>query len=129
MIWCHVCAVLLLSQVVDGIRFVRQHGRSLKHPARTSFTHSCSQVALDPTHAFANSCCHCIEARCYAARCRWVIDSRDDFTKERLQQLDDAYKLYRCKTIMNCARVCPKGLNPGKAIAKIKQSVHAGQAL
>eukprot|EP00967_Tisochrysis_lutea_P041064 scaffold49348_cov21-Tisochrysis_lutea.AAC.1 len=43
---------------------------------------------------------------------RWVIDSRDDATGERLKQLDDAYKLYRCKTIMNCAAVCPKGLNP-----------------
>jgi succinate dehydrogenase (ubiquinone) iron-sulfur subunit len=38
-------------------------------------------------------------------RCRWIIDSRDDFTKERLAQLDDAYKLYRCHTIMNCAKV------------------------
>ena len=37
---------------------------------------------------------------------RWIIDSRDDFTKERLAQLDDAYKLYRCHTIMNCAKVC-----------------------
>ncbi len=39
---------------------------------------------------------------------RWVIDSRDDATQERIAQLDDAYKLYRCKTIMNCASVCPK---------------------
>ena len=38
--------------------------------------------------------------------CRWIIDSRDEFTKERLAQLDDAYKLYRCHTIMNCAKVC-----------------------
>ena len=37
--------------------------------------------------------------------CRWIIDSRDDFTKERMAQLDDAYKLYRCHTIMNCAKV------------------------
>lgn len=56
---------------------------------------------------------------------RWVIDSRDDATAERLAQLDDAYKLYRCKTIMNCASVCPKGLNPGKAIQKLKQKVSA----
>ncbi|CAK0786659.1 hypothetical protein CVIRNUC_009873 [Coccomyxa viridis] len=60
---------------------------------------------------------------------RWIIDSRDEFTKERLAQLDDAYKLYRCHTIMNCAKVCPKGLNPGKAIAKIKQSIHTGNAI
>eukprot|EP00798_Chlamydomonas_sp_ICE-L_P008359 gene8359-3439_t len=57
---------------------------------------------------------------------RWIIDSRDDMTTERLAQLDDAYKLYRCKTIMNCATVCPKGLNPGKGIAKIKQSIAMG---
>lgn len=57
---------------------------------------------------------------------RWIIDSRDDMTSERLAQLDDAFKLYRCKTIMNCATVCPKGLNPGKAIAKIKQAVATG---
>ena len=51
---------------------------------------------------------------------------RDDSTAERLAHVDDAFKLYRCKTIMNCATVCPKGLNPGKAIAKIKKSVHTG---
>jgi len=52
---------------------------------------------------------------------RWIADSRDEYTKERLEALDDAYKLYRCHTIMNCARACPKGLNPGKQIAKIKK--------
>lgn len=60
---------------------------------------------------------------------RWIIDSRDTATKERLAALDDQYKLYRCHTIMNCATVCPKGLNPGKAIAKIKQSVEKGAAV
>ncbi|PNW81877.1 hypothetical protein CHLRE_06g264200v5 [Chlamydomonas reinhardtii] len=57
---------------------------------------------------------------------RWIIDSRDDMTSERMKEVDDAYKLYRCKTIMNCATVCPKGLNPGKAINKIKQSLAKG---
>ncbi|KAJ7549854.1 hypothetical protein O6H91_07G072200 [Diphasiastrum complanatum] len=52
---------------------------------------------------------------------RWIQDSRDEYTKERLEVLDDAYKLYRCHTIMNCARACPKGLNPGLQIAKIKR--------
>ena len=61
--------------------------------------------------------------------CRWIIDSRDDMTKERMAQLDDAFKLYRCKVIMNCARVCPKGLNPGKAIQKIKQGIAHGHAV
>ncbi|PSC70794.1 Succinate dehydrogenase [ubiquinone] iron-sulfur mitochondrial [Micractinium conductrix] len=58
---------------------------------------------------------------------RWIIDSRDDFTAERIRQVNDQYKLYRCHTIMNCATVCPKGLNPGKAIAKIKQIVETGK--
>jgi len=54
---------------------------------------------------------------------RWIEDSRDQMTKERLEQLDDAFKLYRCHTIMNCSKVCPKHLNPGKAIASIKKKL------
>ena len=67
--------------------------------------------------------------KCKSSGYRWLIDSRDDFTQQRMAQLDDAYKLYRCHTIMNCAKVCPKGLNPGKAIAKIKQSIHQEHAV
>ena len=52
---------------------------------------------------------------------RWIIDSRDEATGERLDDLEDPFRLYRCHTIMNCAKTCPKGLNPGKAIAEIKK--------
>lgn len=52
---------------------------------------------------------------------RWIEDSRDSQTQKRLDDLDDAFKLYRCHTIMNCTKVCPKHLNPGKAIAQIKK--------
>ncbi|WP_333023753.1 succinate dehydrogenase iron-sulfur subunit [Wolbachia endosymbiont of Pentidionis agamae] len=52
---------------------------------------------------------------------RWISDSRDKKTDERLNNLNDSFKLYRCHTIMNCTKTCPKGLNPAKAIAKIKQ--------
>ena len=52
---------------------------------------------------------------------RWIADSRDEYTGERLDALEDPFKLYRCHTIMNCAQVCPKGLNPAKAIAEIKK--------
>ncbi len=52
---------------------------------------------------------------------RWLVDSRDENTGERLDELEDPFRLYRCHTIMNCTRTCPKGLNPGKAIAGIKQ--------
>jgi len=52
---------------------------------------------------------------------RWLADSRDEAADERLALLDDAFKLYRCHTIMNCANACPKGLNPAKAIAETKK--------
>lgn len=76
---------------------------------------------------------------------RWIADSRDEHTKERLEELDDTFKvsfnglvfkimitfsllcllpkLYRCHTILNCTKVCPKGLNPAKAIAELKLRV------
>ena len=52
---------------------------------------------------------------------RWLADSRDEATGERLDDLEDPFKLYRCHTIMNCAKTCPKSLNPAKAIAEIKK--------
>jgi len=53
---------------------------------------------------------------------RWVSDTRDSQTKERLKELADGpFKLYKCHTIMNCAKVCPKHLNPGRAIANLKR--------
>jgi succinate dehydrogenase iron-sulfur subunit len=52
---------------------------------------------------------------------RWIADSRDEDTGDRLDQLEDPFRLYRCHTIMNCTKTCPKGLNPAKAIAEIKK--------
>jgi succinate dehydrogenase / fumarate reductase iron-sulfur subunit len=52
---------------------------------------------------------------------RWIADSRDEATGERLDQLEDPFRLYRCHTIMNCTKTCPKSLNPAKAIAEIKK--------
>jgi len=52
---------------------------------------------------------------------RFIADSRDTATAERLDNLEDPYRLFRCHTIMNCVDVCPKGLNPTKAIGKIKE--------
>lgn len=51
---------------------------------------------------------------------RWIADSRDEYTGERLDALEDPFRLYRCHTIMNCTKTCPKGLNPAKAISSIK---------
>ncbi len=52
---------------------------------------------------------------------RWLADSRDEMTGERLDELEDPFRLYRCHTIMNCSNVCPKGLNPAQAIGEIKK--------
>jgi succinate dehydrogenase / fumarate reductase iron-sulfur subunit len=52
---------------------------------------------------------------------RWLADSRDEATGDRLDALEDPFKLYRCHTIMNCTKTCPKGLNPAKAIAETKK--------
>ncbi|KAK9358888.1 alpha-helical ferredoxin [Lipomyces starkeyi] len=54
---------------------------------------------------------------------RWLVDSRDQATEERKLALENSMSLYRCHTIMNCSRTCPKGLNPGLAIAQIKKSM------
>ena len=54
---------------------------------------------------------------------RWIADSRDEATGERLDELEDPFKLYRCHTIMNCTQACPKHLNPAKAIAEIKKLI------
>ena len=59
---------------------------------------------------------------------RWVEDSRDERTGERLDELEDPFRLYRCHTILNCTKACPKGLNPAKAIASLKrQMVERGE--
>ena len=54
---------------------------------------------------------------------RWIADSRDEAKKQRLNALNDSFKVYRCHTIMNCTNTCPKGLNPAKAIAEIKKEM------
>ena len=54
---------------------------------------------------------------------RWLADSRDESKAERKAALDNSMSLYRCHTILNCSRTCPKGLNPGKAISEIKKSM------
>ena len=58
---------------------------------------------------------------------RWIADTRDEATGDRLDALEDPFKLYRCHTIMNCTNTCPKGLNPAAAIAEIKKLMVARQ--
>ena len=63
----------------------------------------------------------CAPAPRNAPSARFIADSRDEATAERLDNLEDPYRLFRCHTIMNCVDVCPKSLNPTKAIGKIKE--------
>ena len=56
---------------------------------------------------------------------RWLVDTRDEATGERLDELEDPFRLYRCHTIMNCTQACPKDLNPAKAIAETKKMLVA----
>jgi succinate dehydrogenase / fumarate reductase iron-sulfur subunit len=58
---------------------------------------------------------------------RWIVDTRDEAKGERLDALEDPFKLYRCHTIMNCTEACPKDLNPAKAIAELKQMMAGRQ--
>lgn len=57
------------------------------------------------------------------AAARFILDSRDEEKESRLKDLDDLYRLYRCRSIMNCTTVCPKGLNPNAAISKIRDEM------
>jgi succinate dehydrogenase (ubiquinone) iron-sulfur subunit len=52
---------------------------------------------------------------------RWIMDSRDDFKAERLAQMKDEWSMFKCHTIMNCTKTCPKGLNPGAAVGEMKR--------
>lgn len=56
---------------------------------------------------------------------RWISDSRDEYATERMVEVNDSMKLYRCHGIMNCTKVCPKGLNPAKAIKQLKKKIEA----
>ena len=60
---------------------------------------------------------------------RWLVDSRDEAAGERLDDMEDPFKLYRCHTIMNCTKACPKGLNPAKSIAEIKKMIVKRQGI
>lgn len=56
---------------------------------------------------------------------RWISDSRDEYSTERMIEVNDTMKLYRCHGIMNCTKVCPKGLDPAKAIQKLKTKIES----
>ena len=89
---------------------------------------SCAPAARPPARLIGGTA-SAISARpsCLQAD-RWVEDSRDERTGERLDELEDPFRLYRCHTILNCTKACPKGLNPAAAISSLKrQMVERGE--
>ena len=126
--------------VVDMTHFYEQYA-SIKPWIENSTAPKRERLQSEPERAALNELYDCVLCACCSTSCpsywwnserylgpavllqayRWIADSRDENTDERLNALDDAFKLYRCHTIMNCVDACPKGLNPAKAIAEIKK--------
>ncbi|KAG8859977.1 succinate dehydrogenase complex, subunit B [Serendipita sp. 405] len=75
---------------------------------------------MDPTLTFRRSCHVYLGPAALLHAYRWIADSRDSYGADRKEKLQNTFSLYRCHTILNCSRTCPKGLEPGTAIARIK---------
>lgn len=128
--------------VVDMTHFYRQYA-SIKPWLKNATTPERERLQSESERAALNELYDCVLCACCSTSCpsywwnserylgpavllqayRFIVDSRDENTAERLDALDDTFKLYRCHTIMNCVDTCPKGLNPAKAIAEIKKQL------
>lgn len=126
--------------VVDMTHFYAQYA-SIKPWLENSNSPQREHLQTDTQRAALNELYDCVLCACCSTSCpsywwnserylgpavllqtyRFIVDSRDEKTAERLDALDESFKLYRCHTIMNCVDTCPKGLNPAKAIAEIKK--------
>ncbi|MDD2863387.1 MAG: succinate dehydrogenase iron-sulfur subunit [Methylococcales bacterium] len=128
--------------VVDMTHFYEQYA-SIKPWLENSTNPERERLQTDTQRAALNEIYDCVLCACCSTSCpsywwnsdrylgpavllqayRFIVDSRDENTNERLDALDESFKLYRCHTIMNCVDTCPKGLNPAKAIAEIKKQL------
>ena len=128
--------------VVDMTHFFAQYA-SIKPWLHNDEPHEGEHLQSVPERAKLDGLYECVLCACCSTSCpsywwngdeylgpavllqayRWLADSRDQNKQERLQQLADTFKLYRCHTIMNCTDTCPKGLNPALAIAEIKKLI------
>ncbi len=133
----------VVKDLVIDLSMAYAHYQSIKPWMQTESTPSLKQERLQSVEdrAKLDGLWECILCFCCSTSCpsywwngdrylgpaallqagRWIEDSRDEATGERLDNLEDPFKLYRCHTIMNCTQTCPKNLNPAKAIAKIKK--------
>uniref|UniRef100_A0A1D8X7E0 Succinate dehydrogenase [ubiquinone] iron-sulfur subunit, mitochondrial n=1 Tax=Gelidium galapagense TaxID=317100 RepID=A0A1D8X7E0_9FLOR len=128
--------------VVDLTNFYSQY-KSIKPWLVNNFVSEKEQLQSKKDRLELDGLYECILCACCSASCpsywwnqdiylgpaillqayRWVIDSRDNNTNYRLNFLNHKIRLFRCHTIMNCSKACPKNLNPGKVIANIKQTI------
>ncbi len=128
--------------VVDMTHFYEQYA-SIKPWLENSTNPERERLQSESERAALNEIYDCVLCACCSTSCpsywwnsdrylgpavllqayRFIVDSRDENTEERLNALDESFKLYRCHTIMNCVDTCPKGLNPAKAIAEIKKQL------
>jgi succinate dehydrogenase / fumarate reductase iron-sulfur subunit len=128
--------------VVDMTHFYEQYA-SIKPWLENSTNPERERLQSESERAALNEIYDCVLCACCSTSCpsywwnsdrylgpavllqayRFIVDSRDENTEERLNSLDESFKLYRCHTIMNCVDTCPKGLNPAKAIADIKKQL------
>ena len=107
----------------------RRNGSRRPRIARSSTAStsaSSAPAARPPARATGGTATAISAPRSLLQAYRWLIDSRDEARGERLDNLEDPFRLYRCHTIMNCAKTCPKGLNPAKAI--VAHQEHDGRA-
>jgi len=132
---------VLKDLVVDMTHFYAQYASIKPWLESNHLDHEREQLQTETDRAALDGLYDCVLCACCSTSCpsywwnsdrylgpavllqayRFIADSRDTAKKERLEALDDAFKVYRCHTIMNCVDTCPKGLNPAKAIANIKQ--------
>lgn len=128
--------------VPDLSHFYDQY-KSIKPWIKTSFTGSKEKLQSPEERQKLDGLYECVLCACCSTSCpsywwnsdkylgpsillqayRWIIDSRDESKNEKLEMLDDTFKLYRCHSIMNCVKTCPKNLNPAEAVAKIKYEI------
>ncbi len=127
--------------VVDMTRFFRQYNSIKPYLINDEAPPEKERLQSPEERDKLNGLYECILCACCTSQCpsswwnpdkfvgpagllqayRFIADSRDEATEERLDNLEDPYRLFRCHSIMNCVDVCPKGLNPTRAIGKIKE--------
>lgn len=129
--------------IVDLTNFYKQYEKTKPYLQNSQPAPAIERLQLPAERAKLDGLYECIMCGCCSSSCpsywwnpekflgpaaalqaaRFIEDSRDDATAERLAQLDDAYSVFRCRSIMNCVDVCPKNLNPTKAITDIRDKI------